>query len=65
MRILFVSPFDFGVAGGVNEHIVQLDRRFQAMGHQTRILAATSNDYGEDDDGHVYRVGQALPVKQL
>ena len=62
MKILFVSPFDFGVAGGVKEHIVQLDRRFQAMGHQTRILAATSNDYGEDDDGHVYRVGQALPI---
>lgn len=62
MKILFVSPFDFNVAGGVNEHIIQLDRRFQAMGHQTRILAATSNDYGEDDDGHVYRVGQALPI---
>lgn len=62
MRILFVSPFDFGVAGGVNEHIIQLDRRFQAMGHSTRILAATSPEYGEADDGHVYRVGQALPI---
>jgi phosphatidyl-myo-inositol alpha-mannosyltransferase len=62
MRILFVSPFDFGAAGGVNEHIIQLDRQFQSLGHQTRILAATSNDYGEDDDGHVYRVGQAVPI---
>lgn len=62
MRILFVSPFDFGAAGGVNEHIIQLDRRFQALGHQTRILAPTSTDYGEDDDGHVYRVGQAVPI---
>lgn len=62
MRILFVSPFDFGVAGGVNEHIIQLDRRFQQLGHQTRILAPTSIDHGEDDDGHVYRVGQAMPI---
>lgn len=62
MRILFVSPFDFGVTGGVNEHIIQLDRQFRALGHDTRILAATSNDYGEYDDGHVYRVGQALSI---
>jgi phosphatidyl-myo-inositol alpha-mannosyltransferase len=62
MRILFVSPFDFGAAGGVNEHIIQLDRRFQELGHDTRILAATSPEMGEVDDGHVYRVGQAVPI---
>jgi len=62
MRILFVSPFDFGAAGGVNEHIIQLDRQFQALGHETRILAATSIDHGEHDDGHVYRLGQAVPI---
>lgn len=62
MRILLVSPFDFGVAGGVNEHVAQLDRRFQDLGHTTRILAATSTDLGEHDDGHVYRLGQAVPI---
>jgi phosphatidylinositol alpha-mannosyltransferase len=62
MRILFVSPFDFSSAGGVNEHIIQLDRRFQAMGHQTRILAPTTIEHGEDDDGHLYRVGHAVPI---
>ncbi|HBY46061.1 MAG TPA: glycosyltransferase family 4 protein [Thermomicrobiales bacterium] len=62
MRILFVSPFDFGYQGGVNEHITQLDHQFRAMGHQTRIIAPTSPDTGETDDGHVYRVGMAIPV---
>lgn len=62
MRILFVSPFDFGVTGGVNEHIVQLDRRFRALGHDTRILAPASISQGEGDDGHVYRLGQAMPI---
>lgn len=62
MRILFVSPFEFSSAGGVNEHIIQLDRRFQAMGHQTRILAPTTIEQGEYDDGHVYRVGHAVPI---
>jgi phosphatidyl-myo-inositol alpha-mannosyltransferase len=62
MKILLVSPFDFGHAGGVNEHIRQLDRQFTAIGHQTRILAATSPDVGEIDDGHVYRLGVSVPV---
>jgi phosphatidylinositol alpha-mannosyltransferase len=61
-RILLVSPFDFGHAGGVNEHIVQLDRQFRRLGHETRILAATSPEDGETDDGHIYRLGMAVPV---
>lgn len=62
MKILLVSPFDIGHPGGVNEHVLQLDRQFQAMGHATRILAATSMDAGELDDGHVYRLGMAMPL---
>jgi phosphatidyl-myo-inositol alpha-mannosyltransferase len=62
VRILLVSPFDFGWAGGVNEHVVQLDRQFQRMGHQTRILAATSPEVGDTDDGHVIRIGSAVPI---
>lgn len=62
MRILLVSPFDFGHSGGVNEHVVELDRQFRRLGHDTRILAATSLDVGELDDGHVCRIGAALPI---
>jgi phosphatidylinositol alpha-mannosyltransferase len=62
MRILLVSPFDFGHPGGVNEHVAQLDRQFRSLGHETRILAATSIETGEVDDGHVYRLGMAVPL---
>jgi phosphatidyl-myo-inositol alpha-mannosyltransferase len=62
MNILLVSPFDYGYPGGVNEHIGQLDREFQRLGHRTRVLAATSPELGEVDDGHVYRLGTALPI---
>ena len=61
MKILQVSPFDFNTRGGVNEHVTQLDRAFQALGHETRILAAASPETGEADDGHVYRIGTAIP----
>jgi phosphatidylinositol alpha-mannosyltransferase len=62
MNILLVSPFDFGYPGGVNEHIAQLDAEFRRIGHRTRVLAATSPEIGEVDDGHVYRLGAALPI---
>lgn len=62
MKILLVSPFDLGYPGGVNEHVIQLDRQFQLMGHETRILAPTSIDVGEMDDGHIYRLGASLAI---
>jgi phosphatidylinositol alpha-mannosyltransferase len=62
MKILQVSPFDFNARGGVNEHVVQLDRAFQSLGHKTRILAAASPGTGEVDNGHVYQLGTAVPI---
>ncbi len=61
MKILQVSPFDFNVRGGVNEHVSHLDAAFQALGMDTRILAPASGDSGEVDDGHVYRLGTSFP----
>ena len=62
MKILLVSPFDFRYPGGVNEHVLHLDREFQALGHRTRVLSPRSDEEGEEDDGHFYKLGMALPV---
>lgn len=62
MKILLVSPFDFTYPGGVNEHILHLDREFRALGHQTRILSPRDSEEGEEDDGHFYKLGMAVPV---
>ena len=61
MKILQVSPFDYNVRGGVNEHVNHLDAAYQTLGMQTRILAAGSTDMGEIDDGHIYRLGMSIP----
>ncbi|MEZ4521108.1 MAG: glycosyltransferase family 4 protein [Thermomicrobiales bacterium] len=61
MKILQVSPFDFSSRGGVNEHVLQLDAAFQSIGLDSRILAAGAPDTGEADDGHIYRLGTAIP----
>ncbi len=62
MRILLVSAFDFSYPGGVNAHVAELDHQFQALGHYTRILAPRSDDESEHDDGHLFKLGMALPV---
>jgi phosphatidylinositol alpha-mannosyltransferase len=62
MRILFVSPFDFSCPGGVNEHILHLDAEYRKLGHQTRILAPRSPGEAESDDGHVVKLGVAVPI---
>ncbi len=42
MKIALVSPYDFPYPGGVTEHIRHLDKAFRELGHETRIIAASS-----------------------
>lgn len=59
MKIALVSPYDYPYPGGVTEHIAALDKHFRALGHDTRIIAASSTD--EDVLGeHVIKVSGAL-----
>ena len=42
MKIALVTPYDYPFPGGVTEHIRHLDREFRARGHETRIIAPSS-----------------------
>ncbi len=42
MKIALVTPYDYPYPGGVTEHIRHLDREFRARGHETRILAPST-----------------------
>jgi phosphatidylinositol alpha-mannosyltransferase len=62
MKIALVSPYDYPYSGGVNEHITALDQHFRALGHDTRIIAASSTDEDVLSD-HVIKVsGAIVPV---
>jgi len=39
MRIALVSPYDWGVSGGVNNHIAHLAEQFVTLGHEPHIYA--------------------------
>jgi phosphatidylinositol alpha-mannosyltransferase len=59
MKIALVSPYDYPYSGGVTEHIAALDQHFRALGHDTRIIAASSTD--QDVLGnHVIKVSGAI-----
>ncbi len=42
MKIALVSPYDWTVSGGVNNHIAHLAAKFVALGHEPHIIAAGS-----------------------
>ena len=59
MKIALVSPYDYPYPGGVTEHIAALDKCFRTLGHDTRIIAASSTN--EDVLGeHVIKVSGAV-----
>jgi phosphatidyl-myo-inositol alpha-mannosyltransferase len=62
MKILLSTPFDFAYPGGVNAHVENLDRELQRIGHTTRILSPGARDGTIDYDGHICRIGHAIPI---
>ena len=42
MKVALVSPYDWSVSGGVNNHIAHLAEQFVSLGHQPHIVAAGS-----------------------
>lgn len=62
MKIALVSPYDYPYPGGVTEHVAALDKHFRKLGHDTRIIAASSTDEDVLSD-HIIKVsGAILPV---
>ncbi|MGH2461400.1 MAG: glycosyltransferase family 4 protein, partial [Chloroflexota bacterium] len=43
LRVALVSPYDFAYPGGVGEHVCQLDRALRALGHETTVIAPSSD----------------------
>jgi phosphatidylinositol alpha-mannosyltransferase len=55
MKIALVSPYDWAVPGGVNNHCEHLREEFVARGHEVLISAPSSREVTED---YVVRIGK-------
>jgi phosphatidylinositol alpha-mannosyltransferase len=58
-----VSPYDFPYPGGVTQHVLHLQREFQRLGHDVRIIAPSSDRQLERHMDNVYRVGRVTRVR--
>ena len=59
MKIALVTPYDWHVPGGVNNHVEHLATELRDRGHTVKILAPV---VGAVDDPNVIPMGRPLPV---
>jgi phosphatidylinositol alpha-mannosyltransferase len=60
MRIALVSPYDYSVPGGVNNHISHLADEFVRLGHEAHILVPSSEQVV--DERIIYAPSAIVPV---
>ncbi len=62
MKIALVSPYDWAVSGGVNNHIRHLAEQYVALGHQPHIVASGSKPaFG--DICPITIIGRPIPLR--
>jgi phosphatidyl-myo-inositol alpha-mannosyltransferase len=62
MKIALVSPYDFAVPGGVNNHIEHLRDNFLRLGQEVRIIAPSSRPSSHKPEDRVIPIGRAVGV---
>ena len=62
MKIALVSPYDFAFPGGVTVHIEQLAQEFIRQGHETWIIAPSSQPADALPFDRFVRLGVPVPV---
>ena len=61
LKIGFVSPYDYSVHGGVNDHIRRLASQFKSWGNAVRVIGPCSAPQKVEDEDFI-PMGRAVPV---
>jgi len=62
VKIALVSPYDWSVSGGVNNHIRHLAEQFTGLGHEVHIVAAGAKK-AHSDVCPITTIGRAIPLR--
>lgn len=62
MKIALVSPYDWAVSGGVNNHISHLAEQFVSLGHDVHIVAAGTKP-AQSDICPITTIGRPIPLR--
>jgi phosphatidylinositol alpha-mannosyltransferase len=62
VKIALVSPYDWSVMGGVNNHIAHLAEQFVERGHSVHIVAAGSKP-AKSDICPITTIGRPIPLR--
>jgi len=63
MKIGLVSPYDFSIPGGVNNHIASLEEHFTRMGHEVKIIAPSSRPKKTRENWNAIVIGKPVPIR--
>jgi phosphatidyl-myo-inositol alpha-mannosyltransferase len=62
MKVGLVSPYDYAMPGGVNDHVGHLARELRELGHEVRIFAPSSRADVDLDTPDFYRIGSPIAI---
>ncbi|MCA9859990.1 MAG: glycosyltransferase family 4 protein [Thermomicrobiales bacterium] len=62
MKIAQVTPYDMSHPGGVAQHIENLKREFERLGHEVVVLAPKARQGGVEINEGFYGVGRTIPI---
>ncbi|MBI2723657.1 MAG: glycosyltransferase family 4 protein [Chloroflexi bacterium] len=62
MKIALVSPYDWSVSGGVNNHIAHLAEKFVKLGHEPHIVAPGAHA-ATSDLCPITTIGRPIPLR--
>ena len=63
MKVGLVSPYDFASPGGVGDHVRNLARELQNLGHQAQIFAPSSRAHVDSDGTVFHRIGTPIAIR--